>query len=215
MPDNVVSFNSGAAPQSPYSDFSRNLQPMIQSFIDLKKYEMQKRDALQQAMVAGGLAAPTGMTPFKYGGQEFTPYSIDQLMQLKNPNYLLEGQKLQAETGKLNQEAAWMQPGAGGTIPSDQQLLMTEYSKGGPKYTTMPKSPEQLRKDSKLAQKMGSKPSQAKGAPRKVNPNNPYIQQILKQAQQLKASGKYSDEVLQQAIQAKTDELESQGVSLD
>jgi len=212
MPDNVVSFNSGAAPQSPYSDFSRNLQPMIQSFIDLKKYEMQKRDALQQAMVAGGLAAPTGMTPFKYGGQEFTPYSLEQLMQLKSPNYLQDRAKLEAETGKLNQEAAWMGGGMGG-IPGDQELLMTEYSKGGPKYTTMPKSPEQLKKDAILAKKMGGKGAAKAG--RKVNPNNPYIQQILKQAQQIKATGRYTDEQLQAAIQAKTDELESQGVSLD
>jgi hypothetical protein len=212
MPSNVVSFDSGGAtPQSPYSDFSRNLQPMIQSFIDLKKYEMAKKDALMQAMITGGLAGPTGGgQPFNYGGQGFTPYTIEQQMQLKNPNYLLEAGKLQAETGKLNQEATWMGGMGGAGIPEDQNLLMTEYSKGGPKYTTMPKSPEQLKKDAKLKGKMSGK-----GAPRKVNPNNPYIQQILKQAQQLKATGKYSDEVLRQAIQDKTDELESQGVNLD
>jgi len=65
-----------------YVDWSRNITPMIQNWIDLAKYKMQQNDenrkAAMIAMLQSGVMQPSGVTPTNFGGISLQPLSLDQ-----------------------------------------------------------------------------------------------------------------------------------------
>lgn len=66
-----------------YVDWSRNITPMIQNWVDLAKYKMQKDDEnRRQAMVAllqSGAIQPEGATtPVNFGGMRLRPLTLEE-----------------------------------------------------------------------------------------------------------------------------------------
>ena len=65
-----------------YVDWSKNLAPMLQSWIDKKKYETKKQDDLILAMINKGMMGPAeGATSFPGMPQGLEPYDISKQMQ--------------------------------------------------------------------------------------------------------------------------------------
>ena len=65
-----------------YVDWSRNVTPMIQNWIDLAKYKTQQNDenrrAAMVAMLQSGVMQPNITSPTSFGGINMQPLSLDQ-----------------------------------------------------------------------------------------------------------------------------------------
>ena len=65
-----------------YVDWSRNITPMIQSWVDLAKYRMNREDEnRRQAMVAllqSGAMQPEVTAPATFGGMSFKPLTLEE-----------------------------------------------------------------------------------------------------------------------------------------
>ena len=65
-----------------YVDWSRNITPMIQGWIDLAKYKTQQNDenrkAAMIAMLQSGVMQPNVTGPTNFGGINMQPLSLDQ-----------------------------------------------------------------------------------------------------------------------------------------
>lgn len=65
-----------------YVDWSRNITPMIQNWIDLAKYKMQQNDenrrAAMVAMLQSGVMQPSATSPTTFGGISMQPLSLEQ-----------------------------------------------------------------------------------------------------------------------------------------
>ena len=65
-----------------YVDWSRNITPMIQNWIDLAKYKTQQNDenrrAAMVAMLQSGVMQPNITSPTSFGGINMQPLSLDQ-----------------------------------------------------------------------------------------------------------------------------------------
>jgi len=65
-----------------YVDWSRNITPMIQNWIDLAKYKMQQNDenrrAAMTALLQSGAMQPETTTPSNFGGINFKPLTLEE-----------------------------------------------------------------------------------------------------------------------------------------
>lgn len=92
MANKVASFETNAPQPSSYQDWAKNITPMIQSWLDLKKYERTKQDAMNLALINKGMMGPgegtTSMPGMPQGMQMYDPS-----MQMQAGGKGLEGAK--------------------------------------------------------------------------------------------------------------------------